>query len=440
MNDTNTALSQWTASGLTPIYISATSFSVAGDQTPTLQVARRLQFTVTAGTVYGTILTSVFGTVTTVTMTMDAGQVLDAGLTVVNLSILTPLSPAVPGTYAKSGANADITSLTGVTSIAGAAAGLAVTNLASINGGQLAGLRNRLVNGAFGVNQRALATNADDTYSHDCWNVLTQTGTVALSTLTDVENGLPRMARMTQSQAAAQRMGYSQIISGRDCKDLRGKTVTFRLGRTRLSTTANVRHAVLEWTGAEDTVTSDVVLDWTSATYTAGNFFLAANLTVSGTVSQALTAATLADGSAVTVTLGSTFNNLIVFSWVEATAAQNVTLDYGRAQIEIGSVATVFEFLPLAQDFVLCQRHYRIGYVLYSDLVASLSTRYVLATWSPPMRAVPTVGARTDISAAVNVTSTSATTTTAEQLRIDIVPTASASTFLHASYPLAAEL
>lgn len=217
--------------------------------------------------------------------------------------------------------------------------------------------KNPLINGCFRINQRAPATNADDTYAHDRWYTLNQTNPIAVSTLTDVENGLPFMARLTQSNAVAQRMGYAQIIEGKDCKHMRGKQVTFRFGRTRLSTSANVRVAVLEWTGTEDAVTSDVVNDWTSAVYTAANFFLAASLTVSGVVQQALTAATLADGSPVTVTLGSAFTNLIVFTWTEATVAQNVTLDVGRPQIELGGVATEFERRPIQQEIALCQRY-----------------------------------------------------------------------------------
>lgn len=238
-----------------------------------------------------------------------------------------------------------------------------ISGVVNATQGQLNGLlllpgKNPIINGLFAINQRAPATNADDTYAHDRWYALTQTGTIAVSTLTDVENTTPLMARLTQSQASAQRMGYAQIIEGKNCKHLRGQQVTFRFGRTRLSSSANVRFAVLEWTGTEDTVTSDVVNDWTSSTYTAGNFFLASNITVSGTVQQALTAATLADGSSVTVTLGSSFNNLIVFAWTESTVAQNVTLDLGRSQIEVGAVATPFEHRPIGQELSLCQRYY----------------------------------------------------------------------------------
>jgi hypothetical protein len=96
INDTTIGVSEWVASGLTPTYVSTISFTLVGDQTVAFHAKRKLQFTVTAGTVYGTILTSVFGALTTVTMTMDVGQVLDSGLSAVNLSILTADHLATP--------------------------------------------------------------------------------------------------------------------------------------------------------------------------------------------------------------------------------------------------------------------------------------------------------------------------------------------------------
>lgn len=247
---------------------------------------------------------------------------------------------------------------TGNQTIAGTKTFSAAPVVPGLNGGPLAGLRNLIINGSFGVNQRAPATNADDTYAHDRWYALTQTGTIAVTTLTGVENTTPFMARLTQSQATAQRMGYAQIIEGINCKHLRGQTVTFEFGRVRASTSTNIRIAVLEWTGTEDSVTSDVVNSWTNTTYTAGQFFIATNLTVSSVVQQALTANTLTDGSAVTVTLGSSFNNLIVFVWTESAVAQNVTLDLGKAQLEIGGVATPFEHRLYGSELALCQRYF----------------------------------------------------------------------------------
>lgn len=96
-NDTATiASAQWAASAMTPTYVSGTQFTVVGDQTSTLDVGRRLQLTVSAGTVYGHITTSAYTSLTTVTLVMDAGQALDAGLSAFNVSILSGTDHSVP--------------------------------------------------------------------------------------------------------------------------------------------------------------------------------------------------------------------------------------------------------------------------------------------------------------------------------------------------------
>ncbi len=89
------AVSQWLASGLTPTYVSATSFTLAGDQTSALHAGRRLQTTNTSGTIYSTVLSSVFAALTTVTVVNDSG-VLDSGLSQLNYGLLTAVSPSLP--------------------------------------------------------------------------------------------------------------------------------------------------------------------------------------------------------------------------------------------------------------------------------------------------------------------------------------------------------
>ena len=104
------AVNEWVQYGAAPTYVSATSFSVAGDQTNTFQIGRRLKSTNTGGTRYSTITNSVYGSLTTVTVTNDSGT-LDSGLSAVSYGLLSAINPSVPATYAKSGANTDITSL-----------------------------------------------------------------------------------------------------------------------------------------------------------------------------------------------------------------------------------------------------------------------------------------------------------------------------------------
>jgi len=190
-------------------------------------------------------------------------------------------------------------------------------------------------------------------------------------------------------------MGYSQIIEGKDCKHLRGQAVTFRF-RTRLSASDNIRISVLEWTGSEDSVTSDVVGTWTSTTYTVNNFFANIALTIDSATQQALTAATLTDSTSVTVTLGSSFNNLIVFVWTENAVAQNVTFDIGKLQLEKGSVATEFEQRMFNEERALCQRYYLKELFSNSEGMATC-TNYSTAQaigayrWPTTMRVAPTV-------------------------------------------------
>lgn len=219
-------------------------------------------------------------------------------------------------------------------------------------------MRSLAQNPHFQINQRQPATNADGSYGHDMWYVLTAANPIAVTTRADAENGMPYMARLTQSNAVAQKFGYAQIFEGKSCKWLRGQIVTFR-PRVQLSVAANVRYAILEWTGTEDNPTKDVVNNWASAVYTAGNFFLAANLVVTAVGSMAVGAGALTDLTALTGTIGVTMNNLYLFIWTEADSAQNVTLDIGKVRFNVGNFAGGNIYVPQMDEVLaMCQRFY----------------------------------------------------------------------------------
>jgi len=96
VNDATLSQSEWLESGFVPTYINATSFSVAGDQTGTLQINRRLRTTNTSGFIYSTITNSVFAAgITTVTLVNSAG-VLDAGLSAVAYGLLSATNSSIP--------------------------------------------------------------------------------------------------------------------------------------------------------------------------------------------------------------------------------------------------------------------------------------------------------------------------------------------------------
>lgn len=90
---------EWTGT-LSPVYLSATSFSVAGDQTAILAKYRRTRSVVSGGIVYGTITSATYGSgITTIVQTNDSIP-LDSGLSSFQYGILSPVNksylPSVP--------------------------------------------------------------------------------------------------------------------------------------------------------------------------------------------------------------------------------------------------------------------------------------------------------------------------------------------------------
>jgi hypothetical protein len=283
--------------------------------------------------------------------------------------------------------------VTPIADIATNAADIA-TNTADIaaNAAAIASIaaRNRLINPGFAIDQRgnSATSRADDAYCVDGWYVLTQTGSIQVTQQTLQEDGQPFSVRLTQNQSTAQRFGLAQIIAASECRDLRGQSGVLS-GRIRCSAAQKINYAILGWTGTADTVTSDVVNDWTDTDLTAGNFFLASNVTVIETGSITPAAATWTDLDEITAALGSTFNNIIIMVWTDGTAAQNVTLDIGKMKFEAGDVATPFEYLDRRLELVRCRQLYRtfkgLAGAQYSTTAAAVQTII-----DPPMRAAPT--------------------------------------------------
>lgn len=95
INDTTVAIDQWVVYQAAPTYISATSFSVSGDQTGIFQVNRRVRTTNTGGVVTSTIRSSVYTAPNTiVTVTNDSG-VLDAGLSAVSYGLISAQNSSI---------------------------------------------------------------------------------------------------------------------------------------------------------------------------------------------------------------------------------------------------------------------------------------------------------------------------------------------------------
>lgn len=223
------------------------------------------------------------------------------------------------------------------------------------SGAELPGFRNLIINGDFRIYQRNVASVADDVYHIDRWYALNQTGSIAVAQITDSEDGQPYNIRLTQPDASAKRIGMAQIIEARNCKHTRGKAVHLS-ARICSSASQAIRYAILEWTGTADAVTSDVVADWTNASFTAGAFFLSSNVTVLATGS-ATPAADVWENIEIGGTVSSAMNNLIVVFWTEDVFAQTAALQVGLVQLEMASAKTPFEYRPMQAEMAFCQRY-----------------------------------------------------------------------------------
>jgi len=141
-------LSEWLPQIIAPTYISATSFSLPLDQTTEFHYGRRVKLTTSTGFRYGTIRTSVFTTLTTITVFLDSGS-LDSSLSAIELGLISKSNSSLP----------------------------VLTNRFN---------KNILINPGFTVNQRVYASGAvlaSGVYGHDRWKAGTGGGDYSFTQL-----------------------------------------------------------------------------------------------------------------------------------------------------------------------------------------------------------------------------------------------------------------
>lgn len=97
INDTTVTTDQWIFYQGDPTYVSATSFTVPGDQTQIFQPYRRLKSQNTGGLVYSTIATSAYSAPNTTVTVVNTSGVLDAGLSQVSYGLISVQDSSVAG-------------------------------------------------------------------------------------------------------------------------------------------------------------------------------------------------------------------------------------------------------------------------------------------------------------------------------------------------------
>lgn len=338
----------------------------------------------------------------------SAGNVLDsvdnfyAGADPAQLSAA-GIVPATGGTY------------TGLVSFTGGATfdGTAAQDLATLDSLNIAGVQsaNLYGNPDCAINQRVATTAADGNAGFDRHIVLCETGSVTLSQLAQPVTGIPFAMRMTQPDAGPKRIGYTVIPEAKDVYGYRGQNMVFA-AQVRCSAATTIRCALVAWTGTADAPTRDVVNNWASTNYTAGNFFIANTLTIA-VAAQAVSAATWTELVVSSITAGgvivpATANNLYLVVWSDAALAQNATLDVSLGRAGRGTVAPLWTPPIAALEMLRCQRDYAKSYAL--GIAPATSTSSGAASGSPAIGG--SISATIRLPAAMRTTPTVRTWTT----------------------------
>ena len=277
-------------------------------------------------------------------------------------------------------------------------------NIASINGGPLAGFRNRIINGDFAIAQRATSfvasANDNDAYTLDRWYILSDgNDAIDVTRETSVVPANQKYAIALDVETTNKKFGIAQIIESDNCVGLTGGTVTLSFKAKVSATTKldNVKAAVVAWSGTADTVTSDIISAWGAEDT---NPTLIANATYENTPANLSVTTSYATYSLTANIDTASTTNIIVFIWSDVTDTTAGDFLYVTdVQLEPGSVATPFEQRPIGTELALCQRYFfKINQSLsVTGVTTSAGPLYFSVHKSFPvsMRSVPTLSLTT---------------------------------------------
>lgn len=303
------------------------------------------------------------------------------------------------------------------------------TSVASLNGGQLAGVRNKIINGKMEIAQRrtsfTLSANNSRDYTIDRWYFLNM-GTSIVTSVTqssDFPAGTNLQSSIRATTTTADTTIHSndlatigQCIEGYGVRDLIG--IPFTLSFWVRSSKTGV-HCVA-FSNSSSLITSDrsYIVSYSIA---SGNTWEFKTITVPGGL---VTAGTWnwADASGLRVDFvlaaGTNYHDS-AGAWVTnsgkyATSNQVNCVDtvgnifaITGVQLEVGAIATPFEQRPRGLELMLCQRYFEksypegiapgaIGVNGYAELIVRttssiMSVGSVQAKFCVPKRAIPTV-------------------------------------------------
>ena len=269
-------------------------------------------------------------------------------------------------------ASADSVSIDGTFAVTGNA------NLASVNGGQLAGMRNRIINGGMAIDQRnagaaqTITAAAALAYSVDRWYAYCTGANVTGQRVQGASAG--QFYYRFTGAASVTAIGFGQRIEQLNSSDLAGTTATLSVAL------ANSVLTSVTWTAYYAT-TADTFGTLASPTRTQ---IATGTFTVNSTVTRYSTQ--------ISIPAAATTGIEIVFTVGAQTSG---TWTIGNVQLEAGTVSTPFERRSYGQELALCQRYYQNNIRAQIGGVTSSGIGLYFAVQLPvSMRAAPTMTQR----------------------------------------------
>ena len=204
--------------------------------------------------------------------------------------------------------------------------------------------KNLLLNGDGVIYQRTSGVSQNDsTYIQDRWVLLSDGNDIVIPTsqTSDLPVSARSAIRLTVNTANA-KFGIVQILDSLSSKNIVSSVATLSAS-ARADGIDNLRVAILEWTGTEDSPTLDVVSAWNSAGTDPTLVTSWAYINVPANIS--LTSSWSTGYDVLAQSIPSTPNNLAVFIWIDdAAAAVSDVLDITNIQLEKGKNRSAFEY------------------------------------------------------------------------------------------------
>jgi len=218
----------------------------------------------------------------------------------------------------------------------------------SLNGGQLAGFRNKIINGGFDIWQRGVSIAGASGYCVDRWYAGAGASTTVSRQSSGQALGSQYHARIAYTASSAF-CNMHQMIETSEVSKLWGRQVTASVKLRRNSTMSGGMDIAIY---KSSTVDASISATWTLLGYTRID-----NSTIP-------TGTTSADwytlSTTVTVPNDGTANSLRFTIAETAVSPSGAYYEISQAQLEEGSVVTPFEERYVGTELTLCQRYYEV--------------------------------------------------------------------------------